>query len=330
MSFHFVKHFPHGLHMNTHIPRTLNRAIALFVGITFCNAQEPKDAHRLIERRFRAPTEAEVERYREFFNTRDLEQSILDRYAFRCEAQIFDHRRPEDFVSIHAVDREFRMERHIVRRTFTYPDDPALLFSVENSHGIGSGTSRLLPARYDRLQIDNRIYFTNVETEFIPRDEVAFSNSDRNFDPVTCSMLPLSNFFHGAVSKRRVSGVFGIEKLKPAHVSIIGSSFVAKHLLPSKHGLTSNSFMFLEFVDELPVAMEWWRILGDHKRISYRTETEWTQIEEMSFPVHIRAVQLVEKETVAVDMKFQWKFNDELPQRLFEVSDVTSRDALEW
>ncbi len=50
----------------------------------------------------------------------------------------------------------------------------------------------------------------------------------------------------------------------------------------------------------------------------------------MSFPVHIEAVQVLGKITNAVDMNLEWKFGDEIPKRLFEVSDVTSETAVDW
>ncbi len=253
--------------MNINI-RHLGFAVVLAttcVSIPTSAAKEPEDGFRLIEQPFRAPTEAEVEKYREFFNTRDLEQSVLDRYAYRCDARIFDDRKPEDFVSIHAVDRDSRTVRHVVRRTFTDPDDPRLLFSVENAYGIGSSTSSLFPIRHDRLEIEDRIYFSNVATAFVPRDKVSMTAKDRNFEPVTCSLLPLSNFFYGDVARRRLSGVFGIEKLKPLQVSVVGSSFIAKHRQPSVDDLSTDGYMFIEFVDELPVTMEMWRIFGDKK-----------------------------------------------------------------
>jgi hypothetical protein len=303
--------------------------LASFLSLTTSAAKEREDAFRLVEQPFRAPTETEIEKYREFFNTRDLEQSILDRYAYRCDARIYDDRRPEDFVTIHAVDRDAASVRHVLRRTFTDPNDPALLFSVEDAFGMGRGKS-IFPIRHDRLLIEDRIYFSNVETEAVPRDEVRITGEDRNFEPVTCSLLPLSNFFSGDVSRRRLSGVFGIEKLKPLQVSVVGSSFIAKHRLTSKSGLSSGSYMFIEFVDELPVVMEMWRIFGDQKRLSYRTATKWKNIEEMSFPVHIQAVQVIEKTTNVVDMDLEWRFGDDIPKRLFDVSDVKSRDAHNW
>lgn len=86
-----------------------------FLSLTTSAAKEREDALRLVEQPFRAPTEAEIEKYREFFNTRDLEQSILDRYAFRCDARIYDDRQPEDFVTIHAVDRDAASVRHVLQ-----------------------------------------------------------------------------------------------------------------------------------------------------------------------------------------------------------------------
>ena len=50
----------------------------------------------------------------------------------------------------------------------------------------------------------------------------------------------------------------------------------------------------------------------------------------MSFPVHIQAVQVIDNTANVVDMDLEWKFGDDIPKRLFEVSDVTSREALEW
>lgn len=300
-----------------------------FLSFTTSAAKEREDAFRLVEQPFRAPTEAEIEQYREFFNTRDLEQAILDRYAYRCDARIYDDRQPEDFVTIHAVDRDAASERHVLRRTFTDPNDPALLFSVEDAFGISRGKSKF-PIRHDRLLIKDRIYFSNVETESVPRDKVSMSGEDRNFEPVTCSLLPLSNFFRGDLSRRRLSGVFGIEKLKPPEVSIVGSSFIAKHPLTSVDGRSYGSYKFIEFVDELPVVMEMWTIIGDKKRLSYRTVTKWQQIEEMSFPVHIQAVQVIGKTTNVVDMDLEWKFGNDIPKRLFDVSDVSSKTALDW
>ena len=303
--------------------------VASLLSLTTSTAKEPEDAFRLVEQPFRAPTEAEVERYREFLNARDLEQSILDRYAYRCDARIYDDRQPEDFVTIHAVDRDAAAVRHVLLRTFTDPDDPALLFSVEDAFGMARGKSKF-PIRHDRLLIKDRIYFSNVETESVPRDQVRMSGEDRNFEPVTCSLLPLSNFFYGDLSRRRVSGIFGIEKLKPLQVSIVGSSFIAKHRESYSDGRSYGGYMFIEFVNELPVVMEMWTIIGDQKRLSYRTTTKWKNIEEMSFPVHIQAVQVIDKTTNVVDMDLEWKFGDDIPKRLFEVSDVTSREALEW
>jgi hypothetical protein len=153
---------------------------------------------------------------------------------------------------------------------------------------------------------------------------------DRNFDPITCSLLPLSNFFYGDVARRRLSGVFGIEKLKPLGVSVVGSSFIAKHRQPSADGRSYGGYMFIEFVNELPVTMEMWSIIGDKKRILYRTTTKWKKIEEMSFPVHIQAVQVVGTKTNSVDMNLEWKFGNAIPKRLFEISDVKSDTAVNW
>lgn len=50
----------------------------------------------------------------------------------------------------------------------------------------------------------------------------------------------------------------------------------------------------------------------------------------MSFPVHIQAFQVIDKTKNVFDMDLEWKFGNDIPKRLFEVSDVTSREALEW
>ncbi len=61
-----------------------------------------------------------------------------------------------------------------------------------------------------------------------------------------------------------------------------------------------------------------------------RTTTEWKKIHEQDFPVRIEAFQIVGSATDALDLSLSWRFNKDVPDRLFEVSDVGSKDALQW
>ena len=87
---------------------------------------------------------------------------------------------------------------------------------------------------------------------------------------------------------------------------------------------------FIEFVDELPVTYEIWWMLQDKKKLAFRTTTEWESFQEVRLPVRIEALQVHELGNQVFQANLEWRFNEGLPQRLFEVSDVTSRSALEW
>ena len=293
---------------------------------------EKDNSPRLIDRSYRSPTTAEVETYRDFFHRLDIEQSILDRFGYRCQAFIDDEHEPERFVSIHAVNRLTDSVRHVVRRSFTDDDDPRLLFSIEDSNGFGdSRTSNggIFPVEHDRLRKGDSVFLTNNESAQVHRSQISLTSEDRNFDPVTCSLLTVASFFRGDVSKRQLSKVYGIDKLKPKEVSIAGSSFVAMHPVKTTKG-PSLMVAFVEFVDELPVTYEIWWTLKDKKKLLFRTATEWETFEEVRLPVRIEALQIHELGNQAFEANLEWRFNEDLPKRLFEVSDVTSRNALDW
>ena len=319
----------------TSIPK-LRCAMGILVALGQCCAasfaEDKTKTARLVERAYRVPTDAEVETYRDLFNRLDIEQSMLDRFGYRCEGFIFNDREPEQFVSIHAVDRELDAVRHVVKRSFTDPDDPLLTFSIEDEEGFAdsrTSNSGVFPIEHDRLRKGNHVYFTSDPASFVHKDKVRLTGQDRNFDPVTCSLLPSSSFFSGDISKRRLSRVYGIDKLSPLKVSVVGSSFVSQHEVKTSKGPT-GMIEFIEFEHELPVNYEIWWLLKDKNQLVFRTATEWTEFEEMRLPVRIEASHVRGSKTDVFAADIEWKINEDLPKRLFEVSDVTSRNALEW
>lgn len=288
---------------------------------------------RLIDQVFRAPTEAEVERYRELMNRRDLDHSLPDQLAYRCEAFIFDPETPERFISVHGVDRDADAVRHVAHRTFTDDDDPRLLYSDTGPDGFGStknGNVSVFPINHDWLRLGDKIFLSDQKDQSVQRDEIRMSSQDRNLNPVACALLPVTSYFRGNAAKRRLSQLYQIEKLDLAEVSIHGADFIVKHPLPSADGRPTGMMMYIKFVDELPVTYEIWRLLKNGSEIIFRTTTQWKEFEELSLPIQIQALQLQSHKRMTVELNFEWKFNEQVPSRLFEIGDVTSPEALAW
>ena len=307
-------------------------ALLIVVNASSSMAQDKEFSDRLIERTYRSPTDDEVQSYRDFLHGLDIEQSIPDRFAYRCEGHLFADEIPERFFSIHAVDRVRDAVRHVVRKTYTDDDDPILTFVIQDKHGFAdskTSNARFFPKRHDRLRIGDQVYFSNDPAASVHRDRVKLTGEDRNFDPVTVTLLPMSNLFRGPVSKMRVSQLYGIDKLVPEQVSIAGGSFVVKDPTMTRDGPT-GSYEFIEFVNGVPVTYEIWQMLQNKTQLQFRTVSQWKEFEEVRFPIRIEALQVRGSKTYAFEAELEWRFNEELPDRLFEVSDVTSPNAEAW
>ncbi len=113
-------------------------------------------------------------------------------------------------MSIHAVDRELDAVRHVVRRKFTDDDDPILSFTLTGPDGYGDSridNGRFFPISHDKLRLGDKIFLTSNKQGGIPSDQVQFTGQDRNFNPVTCSLLRFPISFAGHCQKNRLSGV---------------------------------------------------------------------------------------------------------------------------
>ena len=319
------------------LPRPCQLLECAFAALLVANssqstAQDQVNSKPLIELTYRAPTDSEVQNFRDFLHGVDIEQSIPDRFAYRCEGRLFPRGMPEQFVSIHAFDRDLDAVRHIVRRTFTDDDDPILLFSIEDREGFSdskTSNARFFPKRHDRLRIADQVYFSDDPAASIHRDKVKLTGEDRNFDPVTATLLPMSDLFRGPVSKMRVSQLFGIDKLVPEQVSVVGTSFVVKDPVMTASGPT-GSYEFIKFVDGIPVVFEVWRMLKKGNQLQYRTVSRWKEFGEVRLPTHIEALQIWGSKTFVFEANLEWRFNEQLPARLFEVSNVTTPGACDW
>ena len=175
-------------------------------------AQEIQEGFEMIQLAFHPPSEQEVEELREMVYELDLEQSLLERYALRCEGFLMNRYQPEYFVFIHAVDKEKKATRHMVRREFTDKYDPRLKFSIEGPEGY-SDSRKAGPSPHpitnDKLRIGPKVYLTNLEAHGIDKEKIKFTGADRYFDPITGAFLPFTSFFQGNFSKvQRVSKNF--------------------------------------------------------------------------------------------------------------------------
>ncbi len=310
---------------------------ALTVATTVAShAQELEKGFELIRQKFHSPSQEEIEKLREMIYERDLEQSALERYAIRCEGFLIEQGRPEHFVTIHAVDKELGAVRHVVHRTFTDEDDPRLRISIEGPAGYTDTRVHgpiLYPFTHDKLRLGDKIYLTNVEAEGVDNTKLKFTGQDRNFDPITSAFLPYSGFFEGGSSKRPVSKCFLIDKLTPNQVAATGDYFVAKTRLRDTKGNLLGCVVYRAFREGLPVATEFW-FIGDNPdkgRLQHRTLTKWEPVKEMRFPVRMEATQVVDGHTTAaLDATFAWRFDAEVPDRLFQVKDVQSKTAMQW
>ncbi|MFK8114658.1 MAG: hypothetical protein AB8B91_20825, partial [Rubripirellula sp.] len=109
-----------------------------------------------------------------------------------------------------------------------------------------------------------------------------------------------------------------------------GKRWVAKQELKGLGGIDSPYYTFMDFVSESPVAFEIWR-LEPMKAVLFRTTTKWKAIQGMKFPVHMEAWQrLPDGKSKVFEVDIEWRFNEDVPERLFQISNVTSRDALDW
>jgi hypothetical protein len=157
-----------------------------------------------------------------------------------------------------------------------------------------------------------------------------FTGQDRNFDPVTCSMLPIASFFHGTVAKKPLSKACDLDRVRPEKVALAGKSFITMNQMLSTDGKPNHIFILIEFIGGLPRTYEIWRMVGDYRALLSRTTTEWQTIQQQAFPVRMEAVQIVGSKTDVLEASFSWRFNKDVPDRLFKVSDVNSKDALQW
>ncbi len=296
-------------------------------------AEEKKKSLPLVDQAFHDATEKETERLREIMSVLALDQSVLERFAYRCEGFLSGADQPERFVSIHAVDRELDAVRHVVRRKFTDDDDPILTFTITQHDGYGDSridNGRFFPISNDKLRLGEKVFLSNDKKAGIPRDQVEFTGQDRNFNPVTCSMLPLSNFFYGSLSKKPLFKIYDIDRLTADKVALVGKSFITKDKDRMANGKPSNTFTFKDYTDGLPRNYEVWLIAGNFRKLICRTTTEWGEIRNQPFPVRMEAIQITGSRTEVLDLSLSWRFNKEVPDRLFEVSDVGSKDALQW
>ncbi|MFK8114659.1 MAG: hypothetical protein AB8B91_20830 [Rubripirellula sp.] len=286
----------------------------------------------LVDGAFREPTERDVERYRDMLSSLDLEHAALDRFAFQCRGVILNDKRPERFVSLHAVDREMDAVRHVVKRSFT--DDILLATSEGVTTGGGYGDSRnpaFFPVGFDRLRIGPNVFLSNKLAEAQKQEDIKFTGEDRNFNPVTCSTLPYTNFFRGRMGKMPLGQAFMIENLTPDLVRSSRSRFVVKNRLLTTDRIYTGFYGFLQFENELPTAHECWLIVADRRELKFRTTTKWKSIKGMNFPIHMEAVhKTVLDKTVVFEVDIEWRFNEDVDQRLFEVADVKSPTALDW
>ncbi len=296
-------------------------------------AKEPQKRLPLIDQAFHDATEKETERLREIMSVLALDQSVPERFAYRCEGFLSGADQPERFVSIHAVDRELDAVRHVVRRKFTDDDDPILTFTITQHDGYGDSridNGRFFPISNDKLRLGEKVFLSNNKKAGIPRDQVEFTGQDRNFNPVTCSMLPLSNFFYGSLSKQPLLEIYDIDRLRPEKVALIRKSFITKDQGQMADGKRTQTYTFTEFTNGVPRNYEIWLIAGNFRKLICRTTTEWGEIRNQPFPVRMEAIQITGSRTEVLDLSLSWRFNKEVPDRLFEVSDVGSRDALQW
>ncbi len=308
-------------------------AALLFPIYGTCQAQEEKESLRLVNQTFHDATDQETEQLREMLNSLVRDQSRLKRFACRCEGFISYVDKPETFVSIRAVDRDLDAVRHVVTRKFTDDDDPILSFTLTGPNGYGDSridNGRFFPISHDNLRLGDTVFLSNQPGRGLPRDQVQFTWHKRNIDPVTCSMSVFSTFVRGPESEKPLSEAWDIDRVRPDKVALTGRSFVTLNEVHLDDGTPAHLYNFIEFVDGLPSTYEIWTIVGDYRRIVCRTTTTWKKIYGQDLPVQIEAFQIAGSRSDVLDLSFSWHFDKDVPDRLFEVSDVGAEDALRW
>ena len=295
-------------------------------------AKDPGTPLDLPELAYHSPDANELDDFRSMLSELYLDHESLDRYAYRCDGFLVNATRPEQFVSVHAVNRELHAIRHSVNRWFTDDRDPRLLVSPESSDGFGdsriSGPS-VLPSKHDKLMLNGRVYFT-PEDEGTPSEKLSFSGQDRNFNPVTCSVLPLTSFFRGGISKRDLSRVFNLDKATPEKIYVLGTKVVSKSRVADRHGKPLAFVAFTEFSDRLPIRFELWEITSVRKTLRFQTSTKWLKAKGVPFPSSIESTYRKKGEDDTFAAKFFWKFNADVPNHWFETKTLGSEKILQW
>lgn len=303
------------------------------------------DAKPLVDYTFREPTEHDLAKIGGYLESLDLTYLMMDRYSLRCEGEIHRGDYFERFSFLHAEDREQDALRHIYVRKYLDDDSPLLSFSIEGSGGYSTGPRPGFPERGDRLRIGDRNYFINDPATFLESREILLTQDDRYFSPLSCSLLARGNFSSTVVSRSRPGRCWNPNICHPEGVSKAGGMTVVRYPgkyrnqaplakgdqgpsneAPDRHGFA----IFVLFQDEVPKTLEVWRITGERKECLARTVTEWQEIRQEMLPIAIEATEPSSKKVRIIRGKFEWKFNDEVPDELFEIADVTQRRESRW
>ncbi len=287
----------------------------------------------IVEQDYHEPSELEIAKARDLLTNLEVNQSLLERYAHLCTGTLMLRSGPEFFVALHAVDHNLDAERHIVRREFTDKSDPILLTNPAGADGYGDSTvtgPTFLPTGSDKLRLKGMIYVSNKPEEAISTNAIKFFGIDRNFNPITSSLIPLSSFFEGKTSKGSVADLFVIEKFTPDKVAVRKDHFFLQSQLKYSDGSPSGISSYIEFSNDLPVRYELWKTLGQKRSVLFSTSTEWERLREIDVPRRLEAVQYMPNYQQSLHAEFRWKLGDAVPTRLFSLSDVTEANALDW
>ncbi len=193
--------------------------------------------------------------------------------------------------------------------------------------------SAAAPVSHDQLRLDGKVFLSNIESDGKITDAPTLIPDSRCFDPITSAFLLYSSFFERGFSTRPVSGIFLIDRLTPDQVAVTKGYFIAKTRDRGHGGQLLPSVRFRGFRKGLPVVTEgWWMGIHDDTGIlHHRTLTKWERVKKFRLPVRIKTMQVLDETTASiVDAKFSWRFDADVPERLFQVKDVHSKRAMEW
>ena len=262
-----------------------------------------------------------------------LQYTMLDKYAVRCEGKIFANKKVELFAFLHAEDRSKDAERHAFVRKFLEDDDPLLSVSYAGDGGYDTsfnGDGHYHHIYGDRLQLKNKNYVTSDPRDMVLSRDLSLTGYDRYMSPLACAFLPYGNIFGTAIARRAPT----IRYLKPDRIGRKNGIIVASFPTQFLQNKDLRCHRYIAFRDGVPVAHEVWSQYRDQKESaaqSSRSDTLWEVVGKHHVPISMEIVGLSRgRPDDVISASFEWRFDDEVSDELFEISDVEHRRNLDW